>query len=161
MTTADKNTLPDMQFLTTAEVAKLLKMNPQVILRKLQVGEIPGYKLGKDWRIELGQLREWLATKSNQQFRSERDKVLKNFFVHGRLTHLPAARKKKRYILEEFLRRFERNRVYTEKEVNDIIAESYEDFCTVRREFIAEKMMTRADSKYRVASSYQISKETA
>ncbi len=106
------------------------------------------------WRVEAGQLREWLESKSNRR-RSEREKVLKNFFVRGRLTHLPSARKKKRFILQEFHRRFERGRVYTEKEVNDIIAESYEDFCTVRREFIAETMMTRSGGKYRVASSYR------
>jgi len=151
----EMKSIQDMEFLTSAEVAKLLKMNPQVVVRKLLSGEIPGYKLGKDWRIEAGQLREWLESKSNRQPRSEREKVLKNFFVNGRLTHLPSARKKKRYVLEEFLRRFDRGRVYTEKEVNDIIAESYDDFCTVRREFIAEKMMTRKESKYRVATSYR------
>jgi len=130
-------------------------MNPQVVLRKLQSGEIPGYKLGKDWRIEAGQLRQWLESKSNQRPRSERAKVLKSFFINGRLTHLPAARKKKRHILEEFLRRFARGRMYTEKEVNDVIAQSYEDFCTIRREFIAEKMMTRKAGKYRVSTAYR------
>ncbi len=143
-----------LEFLTSAEVAQLLKMNLQVIVRKLQSGEIPGYKLGKDWRVETGQLRKWLESKSNQR-RSEQEKVLKSFFVNGRLTHLPSSRKKKRFILQEFLRRFDRGRVYLESEVNDIIAESYEDFCTVRREFIAEKMMTRRSGKYRVASSYR------
>lgn len=36
-----------------------------------------------------------------------------------------------------------------------MIAESYQDFCTVRREFIAEGMMIRSGGKYRVASSYK------
>ena len=147
--------LVDMEFLTASEVAQLLRMNPQVVVRKLLAGEIPGYKLGKDWRIEAAQLRQWLEAKSNQRPRSEREKVLKNFFINGRLTHLPSARKKKKFVLEEFLRRFERGRVYTEKEINDTIAESYDDFCTVRREFIAEKMMTRGAGKYRVATSYR------
>lgn len=150
----DTNQMKKLEFLTSAEVAELLKMNPQVIVRKMQTGEIPAYKLGKDWRVEAGQLREWLESKSNQR-KSEREKVIKNFFPGGRLTHLPSSRRKKRFILQEFLRRFERGRVYTEKEVNDIIAESYEDFCTVRREFIAEMMMTRSGGKYRVASSYR------
>jgi len=150
----NKKQAKTMEFLTSAEVAQLLKMNPQVIVRKLQIGEIPGYKLGKDWRVEIGQLREWLDSKSNRR-RSDREKVLGNFFVEGRLTHLPAARKKKRLILQEFLQRFDRGRVYTEKEVSDIIAESYEDFCTIRREFIAEKMMTRLNGKYKVSGSYR------
>lgn len=151
----ESKSLKDMTFLTTAEVSELLKMNPQVVVRKLQVGEIPGYKLGKDWRVEAGQLRQWLESKSNKHLLTSREKIVRNFFHNGRLTHLPGARMKKRYVLEEFLRRFERGRVYTEKEINDIIAESYDDFCTMRREFIAEKMMVRKDGKYRVASSYK------
>jgi excisionase family DNA binding protein len=155
MDMAENDSLQNMTFLTTAEVSQLLKMNPQVVMRKLQAGEIPGYKIGKDWRVESGQLKAWLESKSNQHLPNTREKIVKNFFHNGRLTHLPAARLKKRYILEEFLRRFERGRVYTEKDVNDVIAESYDDFCTIRREFIAEKMMNRKDGKYRVASSYQ------
>jgi len=151
----ESKSIQEMTFLTTAEVSQLLKMNPQVVMRKLQAGEIPGYKLGKDWRVEAGQLEKWLESKSNQHQLSAREKIVKNYFHHGRLTHLPSARLKRRYILEDFLRRFDRTRVYTEKEVNDIIAESFDDFCTMRREFIAEKMMIRKDGKYRVASSYK------
>ncbi len=147
--------LTDLQFLTSAEVADLLKLNPQVVVRKLQHGEIPGYKIGKDWRVELGQLREWLESRSNQRPHSQREKIIKNFFVNGKLTHLPGGHKRKRYVLEELLKRFDRNRVYSEPEVNDLIALSYQDFCTVRREFIAEGMMVRAEGKYRVASSYK------
>ena len=35
----------DLKFYTTNEIADLLKMNIQVIARKLKHGELPGYKI--------------------------------------------------------------------------------------------------------------------
>ena len=46
-------------------------------------------------------------------------------------------------VLREISRRFERNRDYPEPEVNAIISEIYDDFCTVRREMIGCGIMTR------------------
>ena len=40
------------KFFTTNEIAEMLKMNVQVIARKLKYGELPGYKIGKDWRVK-------------------------------------------------------------------------------------------------------------
>ena len=37
----------ELKFYTSAEVADILKMNPQVIARKLQGGEMEGYKIGR------------------------------------------------------------------------------------------------------------------
>ncbi len=56
-----------LRFFTSAEVAEILKMHPQVITRKLQAGEIGGYKLGKDWRVSEAQLHEFLARNLNQR----------------------------------------------------------------------------------------------
>ena len=55
--------MSDLTFYTAAEVAEMLRLNHQVVLRKLQAGEIPGYKIGKEWRIEKGRLLGWLAFK--------------------------------------------------------------------------------------------------
>jgi len=143
-----------MRFYTTAELAEKLRMNPQVITRKVQAGEIEGFKIGKDWRVEEAAVQAWLERISNQRTITPRQKVLTSFFKNGRLTHLPAQRKKRIYILEFFLEQFESGRTYDEAEVNAVIEKVYEDFCTVRREFIAEKMMTRKAGKYRRNSSY-------
>ena len=143
-----------MRFYTTAELAEKLRMNPQVITRKVQAGEIEGFKIGKDWRVEEAAIQAWLERISNQRTITPRQKVLTSFFKNGRLTHLPAQRKKRIYILEFFLEQFESGRTYDEAEVNAVIEKVYEDFCTVRREFIAEKMMTRKAGKYRRNSSY-------
>ncbi len=147
-----------LKFFTTAEIAEILKMNPQVIARKLQKGEIVAYKIGKDWRVSERELLAWLELHSNQIQKDPGSAVVRHFVRQGRLTALPAQRKKRRYLLEHILQKFELNRVYTEKEVNGIIGELYEDFCTVRREFIMFKMMTRSSGKYIRNSSYMMQK---
>ena len=77
-----------------------------------------------------------------------RQKVINSFFVYGKLKSIPAQRKKKRIILEEIARSFEPGRVYTEREVNIIIADFHDDFCTIRRDMISEKLMERENGKY-------------
>ena len=145
-----------MNFYTTAELAEKLKMNIQVVARKLQSGEIAGYKMGKDWRIEEAAIQAWLEKISNQRAMTTRDKVLATYIKDGRLTHLPAQHKKRVYILEFFLEQFEHSRTYTEPEINAVIQKHFDDYCTVRREFIGEKMMTRRNSIYRRNSSYKL-----
>lgn len=146
-----------MTFYTTAELAEKLQMNIQVVARKLQSGEIEGYKLGKDWRIEEGAIQAWLEKISNQHRVTPRDKVLATYLKDGRLTHLPSQRKKRIYILEFFLQQFDQLRTYTEAEINATIQKCFEDYCTVRREFIGEKMMFRKGNIYRRNSSYRLS----
>src|SRR5438552_3259688 len=45
---------------TAAEVAEILRLHPQVVQRKLQAGEIPGYRIGREWRVGEQQLKDWL-----------------------------------------------------------------------------------------------------
>ena len=146
--------LSETVFLTSAEVADKLKLNQQVVVRKLQTGEIPGYKIGKDWRISDHQLTAWLESRSNQNRPDERTKVEKTFFKNGRLVEIPAQRKKRTYILERLLAEFDPVKVYPESEVNDILRRFHDDVCTLRREFIMEKMMVRSGGKYRRAQFY-------
>jgi len=77
-----------------------------------------------------------------------REKVIKNFMVYGKLKSIPVQRKKRRIILEEILKEFTVNRTYTEKEVNEIIKVYHDDFCTLRREFIMEKLLKRENGIY-------------
>ncbi|MEZ5360092.1 MAG: DUF2087 domain-containing protein [Candidatus Zixiibacteriota bacterium] len=153
----EKKEFKDMNFYTAAELADKLKMNHQVITRKLQSGEIEGFKMGKDWRIEEEAIRKWLSKISNSSRLTEKEKVLKNFFAkNGRLKQMPVMHKKRVYVLEFFLEKFKLNHTYDESEINAIIEEYYEDYCTVRREFIGEKMMYRNNGKYRRDTSYKI-----
>jgi len=77
-----------------------------------------------------------------------RQKVIDSFFAYGKLRSIPAQRKKERIILEEIVKAFEPGRIYTEREVNIIIADFHDDFCTIRRDMIAEKLMDRENGKY-------------
>lgn len=48
----------DDEFLTTAEVAELLKLHEKTVLRLAGSGEIPGRKFGREWRFRLADIHE-------------------------------------------------------------------------------------------------------
>ncbi len=77
-----------------------------------------------------------------------RQKILASFFEFNKLKNIPVQRKKRLIILEEINKAFEIGKEYTEKEVNIIIADYHDDFCTIRREMIAERLLKRQDSIY-------------
>lgn len=79
-----------------------------------------------------------------------RKKVLDAFFQDDRLKSIPAQRKKEHIILEKLAQAFEPDRVYAEKEVNLILAEYHDDFCTLRRDMIGEGLLERKDGMYRL-----------
>lgn len=87
---------------------------------------------------------------SQQQQREEeyRRKVIESFFEGGKLKSIPAQRKKERIILERIAECFEAGRDYSEREVNIIIADFHDDFCTIRRDMIAEKLLSRENGVY-------------
>lgn len=95
-------------------------------------------------------LLEKSAEAEAQQQRDQmyRQKVIDTFFEYGKLLSIPAQRKKRRIVLEEIVQKFEMGRKYDEKEVNLIIADFYDDFCTLRREMIAEGLMERDHQLY-------------
>ena len=95
-------------------------------------------------------LKEKSAEAEAQQERDRqyRQKVIDTFFEYGKLKSIPAQRKKRRIVLEEIVQKFEMGRKYDEKEVNLIIADFYDDFCTLRREMIAEGLMERDHQLY-------------
>jgi predicted transcriptional regulator len=88
--------------------------------------------------------------KSVEEQREEdyRRKVLDSFFTYGKLKSIPVQRKKKLIVLEKIAELFEVGKRYTEKEVNLIIADINDDFCTLRRELIIEKLLERDHGVY-------------
>lgn len=128
-------------------------MNPQVIARKLQSGEMEGFKIGKDWRVSKAQLMKFLEKHSNQKSaHSTKEKVLNAFFENGKLKSIPTTRNKREFVLRHLVSQLEPNRIYTEKEINAFISKFHSDVCTIRREFIINKLMVRNAGKYKVAS---------
>jgi excisionase family DNA binding protein len=140
-----------LRFYTAAEVAEILRLNHQVLARKLQAGEIPAYKIGKDWRIEEGELQAWLRVTSNRPPESTdslEDVIRRHFFVGGRLKQIPARRSKRDVVLRILARSFEPGRRYTEKEVSETLASFHPDFATLRRELIMAGLMEREAGQY-------------
>lgn len=82
-----------------------------------------------------------------------RKKVIDAFFVYGKLKTIPAQRKKRLIVLEELARRFDPGTKYSEREVNLVISELHDDFCTLRRELIIEGLMQRDHGIYWLAGT--------
>ena len=85
-----------------------------------------------------------------QQKREEayRQKVINSFFEYGKLQSIPVQRKKKLICYEVIAENFVPGRVYSEKELDDIISPIHEDYCTIRRDMIGEGILQRNGSKY-------------
>lgn len=85
-----------------------------------------------------------------QQAREEkyRKKVIDAFFEYGKLKAIPVQRKKKLICYEVIAEQFVPGKVYDEKDLNDIITEFHEDYCTIRRDMISEGILQRDGSKY-------------
>lgn len=77
-----------------------------------------------------------------------RQKVIDAFFEYGRLKAIPAQRKKEHIILEVIAQSFEFDRIYSERETNIIIADFHDDFCTLRRDMVGEKLLNRDSRGY-------------
>lgn len=111
------------------------------------------YSLARDI-FETSILDILLEKTEEESARAQRDaayrrRVIDSFFVYGKLKAIPTQRKKERIVLEEIVQRFSFDRLYTEREVNLLLAESYDDFCTLRRDMLAEKLLSREDGGYR------------
>jgi excisionase family DNA binding protein len=52
------------EVLTAEEAAEFLGFNPVTIRLKARAGEIPGRKIGKEWRFSRRRLLEWLEEDS-------------------------------------------------------------------------------------------------
>jgi DNA-binding HxlR family transcriptional regulator len=99
--------------------------------------------------------------KSRQDNRIEKykDKVLKTFFKKNKLVRLPVQRKKRLIVLEEFRSKFKSSYDYSEKAVNEIITELFDDYCTIRRLMIEEGMMERYNQIYKIKENLTSGKD--
>jgi excisionase family DNA binding protein len=56
---------PDREILTTAELAQFLRCNRSTINKLAKRGELPGFRVGSDWRFRAQEILEWLEKSSN------------------------------------------------------------------------------------------------
>ncbi len=88
--------------------------------------------------------------KNSEEERIEkyRTKVNRIFFRNGKLIKLPVQHKKRLIILSAYSAKFRPGKKYSEEKVNELIKESYEDYCTIRRLLIEEGFMKRDKNFY-------------
>jgi excisionase family DNA binding protein len=47
---------------TLEEIAEALRIHPETAAKLLRTGELPGRKIGREWRISPKAVEEWLAS---------------------------------------------------------------------------------------------------
>lgn len=72
------------------------------------------------------------------------------FRADGRLERMPAAPADRRKVLERIAERFERGHEYEERDVNVLLAQVDNDFATLRRYLIDERILEREKGRYRL-----------
>jgi hypothetical protein len=77
-----------------------------------------------------------------------RASVLRAFIRHGRLVQLPAARGKRRVVLEHIAASFEPGVRYPERAVDAVLRAWHPDHATLRRYLVDEQLMARAAGSY-------------
>ncbi|MGY3718582.1 DUF2087 domain-containing protein [Sutcliffiella cohnii] len=75
----------------------------------------------------------------------EKQKTVEAFMKNGVLQSLPSKEKRKVIIFFELIKLFEKGKMYTEKQVNEIIKGIYPDFAIIRRYLVDYKLLERND----------------
>lgn len=52
------------KFLTAVQAAGVLQLDPDTVRLLAREGKLPGAKVGRQWRFDLGLLREWMRERS-------------------------------------------------------------------------------------------------
>jgi hypothetical protein len=84
----------------------------------------------------------------------QKDTVLRAFIVDGRLVRIPAARSKRRVILEHLAACFEPGVKYPEKAVDAILRAWHPDYASLRRYLIDEELLARENAIYWRSGGY-------
>ena len=98
--------------------------------------------------LEILQQESDEAQKQAQRDADYRKRVIDAFFEYGKLKSIPAQLKKERIVLEVIAEAFDFDRMYSEREVNMIIADFHDDFCTIRRDMVGERLLGRNGIEY-------------
>jgi len=93
-----------------------------------------------------------------------RAKTVRDFFDGECLKTIPAQRKRRVIILQHLVERFDPDRTYAEREVNDLLRPAHDDVATLRRELVDYGFMQRDRGIYQVtrgapARSVQVGQE--
>lgn len=98
--------------------------------------------------LEILQQESDEAQKQAQRDADYRQRVIDAFFEYGKLKSIPTQLKKERIVLEVITEAFDFDRMYSEREVNIMIADFHDDFCTIRRDLVVERLLGRNGTEY-------------
>ncbi len=98
--------------------------------------------------LEILQQESDEAQKQAKRDADYRQKVINAFFEYGKLKSIPTQLKKERIVLEVIAEAFDFDRLYSEREVNIIIADFHDDFCTLRRDMVGARLLGRNGMEY-------------
>ncbi len=76
------------------------------------------------------------------------------FFKDGKLILIPKKQAAKLGIMEELIKLFETDKVYTEKEVNEVLKVVYSDYAVLRRYLVDYKFLERDNA----GNTYNVNK---
>lgn len=73
------------------------------------------------------------------------NEIINNFITNNKIKIFPSKRKNKELILKYLIKKFEKNKVYTEKQINEIIKDNilFDDYATIRRELFDYNLLNR------------------
>lgn len=88
---------------------------------------------------------------------AEQAEVLRHFMVDGRLTSIPAVRRRRLVVLDFLAARFEPGETYPEKEVNRTLGAFHDDYAALRRLLVDEGFLERREGFYwRAGGSFDV-----
>jgi hypothetical protein len=142
---------------TTAEVRTATGLDARAagtaLARRVDAGLV--HAQGTGWVLDPQPLREaaraGAAAEPPEDYGAadaETAKVLRAFLRDGRITSMPAARGKRRLLLEHVVQVFEPGERYPEKEVNALLRAFTDDYVTVRRYLVDEDLLSRDAGVY-------------
>jgi len=70
--------------------------------------------------------------------------VLHRYFKNGVLMTMPSKQSAKLLVMAEIVNRFDEAKVYTEREINELLKPVYADFALIRRYLIDFKLLSRS-----------------
>lgn len=149
---------------TVEELALMLDLKPPTVshhlskLKSLDLVQMKSEGNTHLYRLNLEVLRklskQMLAVESLSKdddsinYEAWERKILNDFLEGEKLKEIPASRKKREVILRWLVDKFQFDREYPEKEVNQMIMRHHPDFATLRRELIGAKLMDRKSGIY-------------
>lgn len=60
---------------TCTEIAQFLRVQPSTVRRLAAQGEVPAFKVGRQWRFSMSKVREWAERRSDESGAPDADTI--------------------------------------------------------------------------------------